>query len=184
MGRCREELEILFAGTDTYFMGYLVGEDLSRAFASADVFTFTGSNETFGQVVQEAMASGLPSVVINEGGVAELVILNKTGYTCSSDSQSFVNAVQRLRDNPALRRQMAINARQFAEQRPWETIMGQLEGYYTEAIMLNERLNALYRTPKLTRLALPPVIMPNLARWRSFPQHPDLMPSLVCRSMF
>lgn len=172
-GAMREELESLFTGTDTYFMGYQVGEDLSRAYASADVFTFTGPNETFGQVVQEAMASGLPSVVINEGGVAELVIQNKTGYTCSSDSQSFVNAVQRLRDFPELRRQMAINARQFAEQRPWETIMGQLEGYYTEAVALNERLNGLYRSPKPTRLALPPVIMPNLARWRSFPQHPD-----------
>lgn len=173
-GAMREELETMFAGTNTYFMGYQVGEDLSHAYASADVFTFTGSNETFGQVVQEALASGLPSVVINEGGVAELVIENKTGYTCSSDPQSFVNAVQRLRDDPALRRQMAINARQFAEQRPWESVMGQLEGYYSEAIMLNERLNALYRSPKSTRFALPQVIMPNLARWRSFSQHPDL----------
>lgn len=173
-GAMREELEATFAGTDTYFMGYLVGEDLSHAFASADVFTFTGPNETFGQVVQEAMASGLPSVVINEGGVGELVIKDKTGYTCDSQSQSFVNAVQRLRDNPELRQAMSINARLIAEQRPWEVIMDQLEGYYAEAVALNERLNDLYRPQKSSRLLLPPVIMSNRTRWRSFNQHPDL----------
>ena len=60
-GARRKELETLFAGTGTVFTGYLLNEDLAGAFASADLFVFTGPNETFGQVVQEAMASGLPS---------------------------------------------------------------------------------------------------------------------------
>ena len=60
-GALRDELEATFAGTGTHFTGYLYGDDLADAYASADAFMFTGANETFGQVVQEAMASGLPA---------------------------------------------------------------------------------------------------------------------------
>ena len=151
-GILREELEDQFAGTGTHFMGYLFGDDLAQAFASADVFTFTGPNETFGQVVQEAMASGLPAVVINQGGVADLVVAGKTGYTCPDDPQVFAEAVINLRDNPALREQMAFHARQIALQRPWEAIMSQLEGHYAEAVNLNERFVRLF----------PPIQLPHL----------------------
>ncbi len=88
-GALREALESLFAGTGTYFTGYLMGDDLPQAFASADVFAFTGPHETFGQVVQEAMASGLPSVVIDQGGVADLVLPGETGFICPDDSLAF-----------------------------------------------------------------------------------------------
>lgn len=81
-GARRDELETLFAGTGTHFTGYLFGEDLANAFASADCFMFPSPSETFGQVVQEAMASGLPAVVINQGGVADLVEDGQTGYIC------------------------------------------------------------------------------------------------------
>ena len=143
-GALREELEQLFAGTDTYFMGYLYGEDLSHAFASADVFTFTGTRETFGQVVQEAMASGLPCVVINQGGVTDLVIDGETGYICPDDPQAFAQAVRKLREEPALREQMSFKARQVALQHPWEAIMTQLEQHYIEALALNARLSRIY----------------------------------------
>lgn len=149
----RKELEALFAGTDAYFTGYLFGDDLSRAFASADVFTFTGPNETFGQVVQEAMASGLPSVVIDQGGVADLVIEGETGYTCPEDPAAFAQAIIRLRDNPALREQMAFRAQQIAAQRPWEAIMGQLEDHYREAVAINERMLRIF--PPFEGLHLP-----------------------------
>ncbi len=144
-GALRGELESLFAGTDTYFMGYLFGEDLSRAYASADVFTFTGPSETFGQVVQEAMASGLPTVVINQGAVGDLVIEGETGYTCPDDPFAFAEAVNILRDNAALREQMAFKVRMIAQQHPWEKIMPQLEGHYREAIELNQRFAGIYR---------------------------------------
>lgn len=147
-GARREELEALFAGTGTHFTGYLFGDDLGKAFASADVFCFTGPNETFGQVVQEAMASGLPSVVINQGGVADLVLEGETGYTCPDDPQAFAQAVIRLRDNPALREQMAFKSRQLAVQRPWEKIMAQLEDHYREAVRLNQRLLRMFPPPE------------------------------------
>src|SRR5688572_20126781 len=70
-GHMREEWETLFAGTGTNFMGYLYKDELATAFASADIFFFPGPNETFGQVVQEAMSSGLPTIVTNQGAVGE-----------------------------------------------------------------------------------------------------------------
>jgi glycosyltransferase involved in cell wall biosynthesis len=144
-GAQREELEAMFAGTGTHFMGYMFGDDLAYAFASADIFTFTGAVETFGQVVQEAMASGLPSVVIDQGGVAELVVEGETGYTVPADQEAFAAAVRRLRDDPALRVQMSLRARQIAADRPWEHILAQLEDHYNEAIQLNMRLCQLYQ---------------------------------------
>ncbi len=158
-GALREELEALFAGTDTYFTGYLYGDDLSHAFASADVFAFTGIRETFGQVVQEAMASGLPTIVINQGGVADLVIDGETGYICPDNPAAFAEAVLKLRDHPALREQMAFKARQIAAQRPWENIMAQLEGHYTEAVRLNERMKRLYHLE-------PGLHLPALFSWK------------------
>lgn len=138
-GAAREELETLFAGTNTYFTGYLFGDELSAAFASADIFLFTGPNETFGQVVQEAMASGLPAIVTNQGGVADLVIHGETGFICENTPQAFAAAVRQLRDTPEHREKMARRARAVAEQRPWEVILSQLEDHYREAIAINER---------------------------------------------
>lgn len=137
-GAAQEEMMSLFEGTRTFFAGRLSGEDLSAAYASADVFVFPSPTETFGQVVQEAMASGLPALVINAGGVADLVEEGKTGYLCPDDSTAFAVAVQKLRDDRALLQQMARNARTEAEKHPWEEIMKQLEGYYATAVQLKQ----------------------------------------------
>ncbi|GAA5800280.1 hypothetical protein EDC94DRAFT_607226 [Helicostylum pulchrum] len=61
------------------FTGYLQGEDLSQAYASADIFAFPSTTETFGQVVLEAMASGLPVVGVEAEGVKDLVCHQRTG---------------------------------------------------------------------------------------------------------
>lgn len=147
-GAAREDLEKLFAGTGTVFTGYLYGEDLARAYASADVFLFPSPTETFGQVVQEAMASGLPAVVIDQGGVTDLVTAGDNGFLCPAEAPAFATAVQLLRDSEMLRQRMAHCARQIAAQHPWETVMAQLEGYYQEAIELNQR--QVYRRQSLT----------------------------------
>jgi glycosyltransferase involved in cell wall biosynthesis len=144
-GALREHLEMMFAGTKTHFTGYMYGDELAAAYASADVFLFTGPNETFGQVVQEAMASGLPAVVIDSGGAADLVDDGVNGYRCPAHPGRFAEAVQKLRDEAALRRKMAHNARQTVENRSWEAVMAQLEGYYGEAVRLNERFARVYR---------------------------------------
>ncbi|NWF67524.1 MAG: glycosyltransferase family 1 protein [Chloroflexi bacterium] len=142
-GALREDLERIFADTATHFTGYMYGEELAQAYASADVFLFTGPNETFGQVVQEAMASGLPSVVIDQGGAADLVQQGVSGFICPPHPGKFAEYVRRLRDDAALRRSMARAARRAAENKPWEALMAQLEDYYREALDMNARLHAI-----------------------------------------
>lgn len=143
-GARRADLEALFAGTNTYFTGYLYGEELAQAFASADVFAFPGPNETFGQVIQEAMASGLPIIVGDQGAAKDLVTEGVNGFICPLTPEAFAQAAQILRDDSALLKQMSRNARQFAESRPWWRIMAQLEDYYREAIAINQRFKRLY----------------------------------------
>jgi phosphatidylinositol alpha 1,6-mannosyltransferase len=142
-GALRDELEAKFAGTHTHFTGYLYGDALSQAYASADVFLFPGPNETFGQVVQEAMASGLPCVIVNRGGIVDLVQHNVNGFHCPPEPASFARAVQRLYNEPSLRKKMANASRDIATSHPWEVIMRQLEDYYIEAVALNHRLSKL-----------------------------------------
>src|SRR5690606_28962764 len=88
-GHMREEWEQLFAGTGTHFMGYMYKDELATAFASANAFFFPGPNETFGQVVQEAMASGLPTIVTNQGAVGELVKEGQTGFVVEHNPSAF-----------------------------------------------------------------------------------------------
>lgn len=155
-GALREELEAQFAGTNTHFTGYLLGDELGKAFASADVFVFTGQNETFGQVIQEAMASGLPSVVVNSGGAPDVIEDGITGIIARPSQESFANIIAYLRDNPCMRWQMGQDARKTAEERPWSAIMAQLEGYYDEAYRMNERFKHLFgATTYHYRLPLP-----------------------------
>lgn len=160
-GAAREELERMFEGTDTQFTGYLYGEDLSHAYANSDAFLFAGQSETFGQVVQEAMSSGLPAVIINEGGITDLVQDGYNGFICPPDSQAFAKAVQTLQQNPTLREEMSRNSRYITEQRPWEAIMAQLEGYYEEAVELNRRFNRIYRLSTVSRRTLPTLVRLN-----------------------
>jgi phosphatidylinositol alpha 1,6-mannosyltransferase len=157
-GALRDELEYRFVGTGTHFMGYLYGDDLAQAYASADAFMFTGPCETFGQVVQEAMASGLPAVVINQGGIVDLVTNGETGFLCEDDPDDFAAAARRLRDDIDLRTRMSENARHFARKRPWSAIMMQLEGHYQEALHLNERFQHIYKPNGLN-------VLPNLIPW-------------------
>lgn len=143
-GAERDELEATFAGTDAHFTGYMFGDELAQAFASADVFMFTGPNETFGQVVQEAMASGLPTVVTDQGGVPDLVLHGETGLICRDNPTAFARAAQLLRDDAPRRIAMAQAARRIAEDRPWEKILSELEAHYNEAISLNNRFTTIY----------------------------------------
>lgn len=132
-GTVRAELEAAFAGTNAYFTGYITGDDLSAAFASADVFTFASRTETFGLVVQEAMASGLPTIVRRGGGVTEIVNHGVDGFICDS-VEEMVAAVRLLRDDRAKREAMAAEARRVVERYSWAAVMAQLEGYYNEAV--------------------------------------------------
>jgi len=112
--------ELRDALPDAIFTGYLSGGDLAKAFASADIFVFPSTTDTFGNVVLEAMASGLPAIVSDTGGPRELVKNGVTGYvTRSLDVEDFYAATERLVSDPVLRDTMRSNARAAVQDRDW-----------------------------------------------------------------
>lgn len=105
------------------FSGMLKGEELARAYASADVFVHSSITETFGLVVLEAMASGLPVVARDVGGPSDTVHEGKSGFLVSdTDVEGFVQRVTWLAGNNEELRRMAMCARQQAEMETWEAI--------------------------------------------------------------
>ncbi|EPS57661.1 hypothetical protein M569_17157, partial [Genlisea aurea] len=80
-GPYRAELERLFSGTPAVFTGMLHGEELSRAYASGDVFVMPSESETLGLVVLEAMSSGLPVVAARAGGIPDIIPDDRRGKT-------------------------------------------------------------------------------------------------------
>lgn len=131
-GPNRAALERHFAGTPTRFMGYLKGEALSQAYASADIFTFPSALETFGLVVVEAMAAGLPVVSSRVGGVVDVIRPGVTGYTFEVDDVGgLIEGVRAIISKPGARERMGIAARAYAEKQSWPAIMDELiEGCY------------------------------------------------------
>lgn len=102
------------------FTGYLGGEELATAFASADIFLFPSTTDTFGNVILEAQASGLPCIVSDEGGPKDLVAHDITGLvTRANDLGHFTTAITTLASNPALRASMAIAAASAVASRDW-----------------------------------------------------------------
>jgi glycosyltransferase involved in cell wall biosynthesis/predicted metal-dependent phosphoesterase TrpH len=117
-------------GDRATFLGWLEGEALARAYASADIFLFCSRTDTFGQVLLEAGASGLPAVAVDEGGPSSIVVDGETGRLCEPDAGMLSAAVLQLADSPAWRARLGRQARDAARGRTWEAAMAQLaEGY-------------------------------------------------------
>ena len=134
-GPARPALERFFAGSPVTFMGYLSGDRLSQAYASADIFVFPSRLETFGLVVVEAMAAGLPVVAARVGGVSEIVSEGETGYTFDSgDTKAIVAGIRNIARNPENMRRMGANARAFAETQSWDAIMDEVIEIYASLI--------------------------------------------------
>ncbi|MFZ1219429.1 MAG: glycosyltransferase [Chthoniobacterales bacterium] len=105
---------------DAVFLGYLTGEALAKAYASADVFVFPSTTDTFGNVVIEAQASGLPVIVSDLGGPKELVDDGVSGFvTKAHDANDFARAISRLAGDAKLRARMGDKARQSVIDRSW-----------------------------------------------------------------
>lgn len=119
------------------FTGQLVGDELSQAFASADLFAMPSASETLGFVVLEAMASGVPPVGVAAGGVCDLIEDGKNGYLTPNDDDmvGFSNRVKELMANKSKREEIGITARAYAEQYSWETATSKLRNVqYRQAI--------------------------------------------------
>lgn len=115
------------------WLGVLTGEELARAYADFDVFVFPSETDTYGNVVQEAMASGLPCVVMNAGGPASIVQHGVSGLVCGS-VEELAAAVVELARRPALRAQMGRAARRAALGRTWDQMGDAVHSAWQDAL--------------------------------------------------
>jgi glycosyltransferase involved in cell wall biosynthesis len=105
---------------DAIFTGSLGGEELAQAFASSDIFVFPSISDTFGNVVIESQASGLPVIVSDQKGPQELVENGVTGLiTRGLDAEALAAAIIGLARDPALRARIGAAARRSVESRNW-----------------------------------------------------------------
>ena len=123
-GPDRRALEMSWSAPDIAFTGYLQGEELATAYASADLFVFPSRTDTFGNAVLEAMASGLPPIVASEGGPAEQVRHGETGLVIDLEvSEALVDAMAILLAREGIRRRLAAAARQHARTCSWDRLL-------------------------------------------------------------
>ncbi|MBT1180736.1 glycosyltransferase family 1 protein [Bifidobacterium sp. CP2] len=121
------------------FTGMLHGRDLADAYAALDVFVHTGAEETFGQTIQEAMASGLPVVAPASGGPLDLVDEGRTGLLFDphdEDDADLHDRVGRLIDDDALRHGMGAAGLEAVQGRTWPAMVDRLIDYYHLAMEL------------------------------------------------
>jgi len=140
-GPALKEVQHEVASLPVTFTGYLKGEQLARAYASADIFAFPSTTETFGQVVLEAMASGLPVVGIYAEGVCDLVQHERTGLLLDADgldedaqAHGYLTHLQRLVHNAPERLAMGQAALKAASQRSWSEAMASLLDGYRDVV--------------------------------------------------
>lgn len=109
--------------------GLLYGEGLARAYANMDIFAFPSHTDTFGNVVLESLASGVPAVVTSSGGPKYIVMDGVTGFV-GSDHAHFLDRVVAIAKDADLRASMRVRARDFAQCRYWNRIFDQVYDAY------------------------------------------------------
>lgn len=115
------ELRQRLPKSSAVFTGFLSGESLAKAYASADIFVFPSTTDTFGNVILEAQASGLPAIVSDRGGPRELIREGETGFvTLAKNVDELFERMKRLTLDGALRRRMSEAARRCMNERTWE----------------------------------------------------------------
>ncbi|TJZ52417.1 glycosyltransferase family 1 protein [Sphingobacterium olei] len=108
---------------NAFFLGKLNHEELSKVYASSDVFLFTSVSETYGNVVVEAMASGLPCVIANGGGSGGLVKHGQNGFKCTPNSpKEYAYFIQRLIDQPAIYGDLQLAGLSYVKKLDWENL--------------------------------------------------------------
>ncbi|MGO1544637.1 MAG: glycosyltransferase family 4 protein [Gulosibacter sp.] len=142
-GPATEDVRQAMRNMPVHFLGRKSGRELAIAYAAFDVFVHTGTEETFGQTLQEAHASGNPVVAPLAGGPIDLVTHGGDGYlfdpSQSRGSDSMRRYVSRLAGDSALRARMGEAGRRRVLNRSWERICDDLLGHYEDVIALRNR---------------------------------------------
>jgi glycosyltransferase involved in cell wall biosynthesis/predicted metal-dependent phosphoesterase TrpH len=120
-------------GSAATFLGWVEGDELARVYASADLFVFPSSTDTFGQVVLEAQASGLPVLAVNQGGPTDLIEDGRSGCLVPPEAQELATAIKGLARREAIRDRIATGGLLAVRGRSWERSLGQLASGYALA---------------------------------------------------
>lgn len=132
------ELRKHFEGTNTVFTGQITGDDLSSAFASADAFVMPSDSETLGFVVLESMASGVPVVAAEAGGIPDIIDHERTSYLAEpGNTDKFVEYLKKIRDDKAGAEQMKLECRKEVEKFSWEAATSVLRNVQYPMAMQN-----------------------------------------------
>lgn len=120
---------------DALFPGYLLHEELSAAYASADVLVFCSVTETFGNVILEGMASGLPAIGIEAGGVGGVIQEGRTGLKISKEDPRQLAALMiRLAKDHGERARLAANALRHARSQSWDAVFARQFRVYEDVL--------------------------------------------------
>jgi glycosyltransferase involved in cell wall biosynthesis/predicted metal-dependent phosphoesterase TrpH len=122
-------------GDGATFLGWLEGEDLARAYASADAFLFASETDTFGQVVLEAQASGLPVVAVDAGGPASLIRPGESGLLTAAQPDALASAVLAVVSTPLLAARLRKTGLASVQERTWEASLERLAAGYRTALL-------------------------------------------------
>jgi len=121
-------------GDAATFLGWLDVDELARAYASADLFLFASQTDTFGQVILEAQASGLPVLAVAEGGPTSLIDHGETGLLISAEPDALAEAVVGLVQRPVLRERLIHAALNIVRTKTWEAALERLAVGYRLAL--------------------------------------------------
>jgi glycosyltransferase involved in cell wall biosynthesis len=136
-GPHQKALEKHFAGTSTFFAGYLTGRRLAEAMASVDALILPSKTETLGLVLMEGMAAGSLVIGANAGGIPDVIQHEVNGLLFHPDDEgALADAARRVVMEPDLRDRMRNNARLQAEQWSWEAATRQLLRFYESAMAM------------------------------------------------
>jgi glycosyltransferase involved in cell wall biosynthesis len=139
-GPAEEDLKRHFEGTPTEFIGYLAGEELAAAYASADVFAFPSDTETLGFVAMESMASGVPAVGARAGGIPDVIDHGRNGFLFTpGDLGDLTERLRELLFDAELRARLGAQARVDMEAWGWQASTETLIGYYERARIIQQR---------------------------------------------
>jgi len=140
VGKGPQEQELIdyFKGTNTYFTGQLSGDDLSKAFASADVFVMPSDSETLGFVVLESMASGVPVIGARAGGIPSIIEHEKTSLLVEpGNTQEFLHYLKKLQSDKEYCKDLGQRAREEAERWGWEAATSVLRNVQYQRAIVN-----------------------------------------------
>ncbi|HXA53644.1 MAG TPA: glycosyltransferase, partial [Solirubrobacteraceae bacterium] len=124
------------------FLGWQEGVELAKVYASADIFLFPSATDTFGQVILEAQASGLPVVAVGVGGPTSLIEHRVSGLLCEPTYDALAESVLELAGSPLMRRRLAAVALTGVRQRTWDAALERLGDGYRRVLAAPRRAEA------------------------------------------